>query len=287
MKFWQSLQFAATEDLAELAQGIERQTPFHGVFLGDHTVHPEKLLSPYPYTPDGGVPWAPETHWPDIGSAFGAMAAVTKRIHFVTSVIILPLRHPIDVARMIATVSLLSAHRVSLGVGVGWMEDEYRAAGLDFRRRGERCNEMIEVMRLLWEGRMVEYHGRHFDFPASRLSPSPRAHIPVYIGGDSAAALRRAVSLGDGWISSGLSRDTIAPTVSRIRGMLSEAGRKLDGFEFIASVRPDLDFIKRLQDAGVTSVFNLATPEEIAGGVSAARKLDNIRRYSDEIIARV
>ena len=287
MKFWQSLQFAATGDFLELAQEIERQTPFHGVFLGDHGLYPEKLLSPYPYTADGKVLWSAEIDWPDIGTAFGAMAAVTSRIHFVTSIMILPLRHPIEVAKMMATVSIMSGHRAALGVGVGWMEDEYRDFGLDFKLRGKRCDEMIEVMRLLWEGRMVEYHGQHFDFPRSQLSPKPLAHIPVYVGGDSAPAMRRAVLLGDGWISSGLSRETIPENIARIRKMLKEAGRDAGSFEFIATVRPDLEFIKRLRDAGATSIFNLATPEEIDGRVTAQQKLDNIRRYADEIIAKV
>jgi probable F420-dependent oxidoreductase len=287
MKFWQSLQFAATLDLPELARTIERDTPFHGVFLGDHTVYPERLLTPYPYTPDGKVLWAAEMDWPDIGAALGAMGAITRRLRFVTGVYILPLRHPVDVAKMMATVSILSDARVALGIGVGWMEDEFRAAGIDFKTRGKRCDEMIEVMRRLWEGRMVEYHGRYFDFPPSQLSPAPKSRIPIYVGGDSPAALRRAALMADGWISSGLSPDTILGSAQTVRTLLAEAGRPTEGFEFVASVRPDLEFIKRLRDGGMTSIFNLATPEEIAGRVSAQEKLANVRRYADEVIAKV
>lgn len=287
MKFWQSLQFAATGDLPELARCIERDTPFHGVFLGDHTVYPERLLTPYPYTPDGKVLWAAETHWPDIGAVLGAMGAVTRRLHFVTGVYILPLRHPVDVAKMMATVSILSNARAALGIGVGWMEDEFRAAGIDFKTRGKRCDEMIEVMRRLWEGRMVEYHGRHFEFPPSQLSPVPKGRIPIYVGGDSGPAMRRAALRGDGWISSGLSPDTILSSADTVRTLLTEAGRNTEEFEFVASLRPNLELIKRLRDGGVTSIFNLSTPEEIAGRVSAQEKLDNVRRYADEIIAKV
>jgi probable F420-dependent oxidoreductase len=287
MKFWQSLQFAQTGDLVKLARGIEQETPFHGVFLGDHTLYPEKLLTPYPYTSDGRVLWAPEIDWPDIGAAFGAMAAATRRLHFVTSVMILPVRHPVDVAKMMATVSVLSDHRAALGVGVGWMEDEYRAAGVDFKTRGARCDEMIDSMRRLWDGGMVEYHGRHFDFPRSQLSPKSSGRMVVYVGGDSAPAIRRAVLRGDGWISSGLSRETIPENIAKIRKMLNDRGKDAGTFEFIASLRPDLEFIKRLKDLGVTSIFNLATADEIAGKVTAQQKLDNIRRYADEIIARV
>ena len=149
------------------------------------------------------------------------------------------------------------------------MEDEFRAAGIDFKARGRRCDEMIEVMQRLWEGRMVEYHGRHFDFPLSQLSPAPSGRIPIYVGGDSAVALGRAALLADGWISSGLSSDTILGNIDTVRNLLAQAGRTSEGFEFIACVPPNLELIKRLQDGGVTSIFNLSTAHEIAGLVSA------------------
>jgi alkanesulfonate monooxygenase SsuD/methylene tetrahydromethanopterin reductase-like flavin-dependent oxidoreductase (luciferase family) len=107
------------------------------------------------------------------------------------------------------------------------------------------------------------------------------------VGGDSPAALRRAARLGDGWISSGLSRDTIAGNIRTLRSLIAEAGRGAGGFEFIASVSPDLDWIKRLRDEGATSIFNLSTLAEIRGEVSARERLDSARRYADEIIARV
>jgi alkanesulfonate monooxygenase SsuD/methylene tetrahydromethanopterin reductase-like flavin-dependent oxidoreductase (luciferase family) len=188
---------------------------------------------------------------------------------------------------MMATLAILSGSRVHLGIGVGWMEDEFRAAGIDFKTRGKRCDEMIEVMRGLWEGRMVEHHGRFFDFPLSQVSPAPGNRIPLYVGGDSGPALRRAALQGDGWISSGLSPETILDTAATLRTLLAEAGRTPEGFEFIASVRPNLELIRRLRDGGMTAVFNLATPEEIAGRVTAQEKLDNVRRYADEIIAKV
>jgi probable F420-dependent oxidoreductase len=275
-----------TEDLVGLAATIESQTPFDGVFLGDHALYPAQCITPYPYTPDGSVPWPADTDWPDTMAAFAAMATATQRLKFVTSILILPLRHPIDVAKSVATASVLSGNRVALGVGLGWMVNEYRAAGLDFATRGARCDEMIDVMRLLWDGTMVEHHGRHFDFPPSQLSPRPAGRIPIYVGGDSPAAIHRAVCRGDGWITSGLSRETLPENVASIRRMLSEAGRTDEQFEFVASVAPDIELIKRLEDLGATSIFNIATAEEIRGEVDAGRKLDNVRRYADEIIAR-
>ena len=286
MKFWQSLQFTPTEQLVPLARALE-ETAFHGAFLGDHSLHPQQLTTPYPYTPDGKVLWPADTHWPDISSVFGAFANATRRLHFMSSIMILPLRHPFEIAKMLATVSVLSDNRAALGIGLGWMEDEFRALGIDFASRAKRCDEMIEVMRLLWTGAMVEYHGQHFDFPPSQLAPTPVGRVPVYIGGDSPAALRRAARSGDGWISSGLSAEAVPKQVATLQRLRAEAGRSREPFEVIATLPADLQLIRQMRDGGITAVCNVSTLDEIAGRTSLADRIGTIRRYADEIIARL
>ena len=170
MKFWQAMHFTGAERLVALAQAIEAQTPFYGVQMGDHWFTPAKLDSPYPYPLEqSGTPWPLQTPWPDIGASFGAMAAATKRLHFSTTVLVLPLRNPFEIARTMATLAAISGNRVSLGAGSGWMTNEFSAAGVDFKTRGKRLDEMIDVLRLLWEGRMVEHHGRFLDFTRREL----------------------------------------------------------------------------------------------------------------------
>lgn len=287
MRFWQFLRFTAPADLLTLAPAIEQQTLFDGVVLGDHVIFPEELTSPYPYSKDGKLLWDPSTPWPDIAVSIAAMCAVTTRLQFSTNVVVLPLRNPIEMARSLATLSAISGNRVALGAGVGWMAEEYRALGIDFATRGKRYDEMIEVMRLLWSGEMAEYHGRFFDFPRLQLSPSPVGKIPLYLAGGSAAAMRRAARVGDGWITGNLPLDQLTGTFGEIRRLLADAGRADEPFELIAPVGRDLQLIRALRDLGATSIIDLSSRRDIGPAKSEQQKLDYFKRYSDEIIAKV
>lgn len=286
MKFFQSLQFAATEDLLTLARVLEEQTPFDGAFLGDHWLYPEQLLAPYPYTADGRPAFPARTEWPHIGSAIGAMAAATTRLEFTTSIIALPLYSPVDVAKMMATLSVISGHRASLGIGVGWMEDEFAATGIEFATRGRRTDEMIEVMRLLWTGEMVEFHGRFFDFPPVMTRPKPRGRVPLYVSGYAAASMTRALRDGDGWISGSTSQEKALEYLPKIRARMAEAGRDDNSFEVIVLARSDLEFLKRLEDLGVTRIYNYSSLDDYAGSRTTRQKIDDILRYSDEILSK-
>ena len=157
---------------------------FEAVAVSDHLIHPEKLVTPYPYTDDGTPRWEDSTEWPDPFVVIAAMAAVTERLRFVTSVLVLPLRNPFQVAKTVATVAMMSNDRIVLGIGAGWMEEEFQAMEQDFRRRGRRMDEMIEVMRKLWEEPgFVEHHGEFFDFPPVGMRPAPRERVPVLCAG--------------------------------------------------------------------------------------------------------
>ena len=286
MRFWQFLRFTAPEELPALAQKVEASL-FHGVVLGDHVVFPEKIDSPYPYSKDGKVLWDPTTPWPDVWVAIAAMAAVTHRIHFSTNVFVLPLRNPFEMARTTSTLSALSGNRVSLGTGVGWMEEEYRTVGVDFNTRGKRYDEMIDVMRLLWKGEMAEYHGEFFDFPRLQMSPKPAGHIPIYLGGGSPPAMRRAARKGDGWITGNFKRETIGAIIANMRLMLKQAGRENEHFELIAPVGADLDFVKQLRDLGITSIIDLSSRRDIGPEKTLQQKADYFNRYSDTIISKI
>jgi len=287
MKFWQTLQFMPTQHLLTLAQIVEKDTLFHGVNLGDHSLYYENADGDGGYLAGGKMPWPATVQWPDLGTAFGAMAAVTTRIHFVSSICIVPHHLPFDIARMMSTLSVLSGNRGALGTGVGWLEIEYKALGLDYGARGQRYDEALDVIRLLWTGDMVEYHGKHFDFPRGQLTVKPAGHIPLYVGGDSPAAIRRAAAKGDGWISGGANPDDLPRDIAKLRQLLKEAGRENVPFEIIANVREDVDRIKRLGDMGVTAVFNLPTVEAVTGRQTLQEKIDECRRYSDAIIAKL
>jgi probable F420-dependent oxidoreductase len=288
VKFVTSLAFSDPTQYCELARSAEA-AGWDGLVVSDHVVHPEKILTPYPYTKDGAPRWQAPAPWPDPWVAIGAMAAVTKRIRFLTGIYVLPMRNPFSVAKAVGTAAVLSGDRVTLGVGVGWMREEFALLGQPFEQRGARTDEMIEVMRKLWRGGMVEHHGRFFDFPRLQMSPAPRAPIPILIGGISDAALRRAGAIGDGWISDIHTLDELRGIVAKIREHRRAAGRENAPLEIVAACSDayGVDGCRRLEDIGVTCLQTM--PWLFYGGPteSLEKKLEGLRRYADDVISKL
>jgi probable F420-dependent oxidoreductase len=198
MELWLGLALVEATDLVDVAVACE-QAGITGVSMGDHLVLPGRLESAYPYSKDGSVVWEPSTPWPDSWVAIGAMAAATTRLRFGTGVFVGPLREPIGLAKAISTAAALSHDRVVCGLGAGWMKEEFDAVAVDFTTRGARLDELPVVLRRLWTGQMVEYSGKHYAFGPVQMVPAPSAPIPIWIGGNTPVAMRRAVSQ-DGWI---------------------------------------------------------------------------------------
>ena len=197
MRFCQSLMYADPGQWVELARHAE-DVGFDELALSDHVFYPENLTSEYPYTSTGKPVFKPEAPWPDVWVMVGAMAAVTQRIAFTTNVYVLPLRNPFVVAKAVGTASFLSGDRVSLGIGAGWMREEFDCLEQPFERRGARMEEQVEVLRALWQGGLVEHHGEFYDFDKLQMAPVPTRPVPIVVGGQSDAALRRAAR-NDGW----------------------------------------------------------------------------------------
>ena len=254
MKFWQAITWSETDQLIDIARFAE-DLGFHGVMSGDHAVYPESIAPDYPYADSGKPPMLPEDEYPDQAAIFGAMAAVTRRLQFTCGVYVLPLRNPHEVARASATLSVISDNRFVLGIGVGWMKEEFDIYGVDFHTRGARTDEMIAVLRALWRGEMVEHHGEHFEFPRLQLSPAPDIPPPIYVGGTSNAALRRAARLGNGYIGAGTDPDQVAPLLQRLESLRREYDRVDEPFEAMLGINamPSRDLFKRLQDDGLDS----------------------------------
>ena len=180
---------------------VAEQVGFESVWGGEHVIFPSSIESAYPYTSDGKVPATPETPIPDplIWLAYVAAAAPTLRLG--TCILILPQRNPLVLAKEIATLDHLSGGRVELGIGVGWMREEFEALGVPWERRGARTDEYVEALRTVWGGSHVEFHGEFVDFEPLTCTPRPPqgADVPILVGGDSPAALRRAAKLADGY----------------------------------------------------------------------------------------
>jgi probable F420-dependent oxidoreductase len=278
MKFWQALTWTEPDQLLEVVRHAE-QVGFDGVMLSDHGVFPRDIRSPYPYSADGQPPQAPGGFLPDCWATIGALASVTSRIRFSVGIYVLPLRNVFEVARATSTLAILSNGRFVLGAGLGWMKEEFDIYGVDFASRGARCDEMIEVLRKLWQGGMVEHHGRHISFPPLEVSPAPPAPVPVYVGGNSPAALRRAARLADGWIGAGHSPMDVPSLLAEITQLRLEAGRAHLPFEAVVAVAapPSAETFRHLGDLGVKTAisypFRLALKEHST--------LDEKKRHMD------
>lgn len=288
MKFWQVASFSEPDQLLDIARGAE-EAGFEGLLLSDHLFFPGELRSRYPYSADGKPMFDGTMPFPDPWVAIAAMAAVTTRLRFGTMVYILPLRHPLEVAKQVGTAAVLSSGRVLLGTGAGWIREEYDALGVDFATRGRRYDEMIEVMRKAWTGEMSLHRGAIFDLGAFQMSPAPAAPVPIAIGGTSAPALRRAARLGDGWIGTGQSPDEALALLGRLRGLRREAGRESVPFEAIVPLAtpPDGDTFARLAEAGMTATTAWPFSYVLGPRSTAAQKRDAMLRYGEQVIAKL
>jgi probable F420-dependent oxidoreductase len=286
MKFAIILAYNDPTEFADLARAAE-QAGFGAMVLSDHLVHPEKLSTPYPYTENGEPRWPPFTPWPDPFVAIGAMAAVTRRIRFITNVLVLPTRNPFLVAKTVATAAVMSGNRVTLGVGLGWMREEFELVGQPFRGRGRRAEEMLEVMRKLWAGGMVEHHGEHYDFERLEMSPVPSEPIPLYVGGTSEPALRRAARIGQGWSSEIHTTDEIREIAAKLSAYRRDSPLAGEPMEICAATNDayTLDHYQRLQEIGVSYLITAPWMMYPGAADSLERKCDAIRRFGDEMVA--
>lgn len=287
MKFVIPTAFSPPAQLVEMAV-LAEQNGIDAIAISDHVAHPETIASPYPYTQDGSIRWTEDTAWPDPFVAIGAMAAVTTRVRFFTNVYVLALRNPLLAAKQIATAAALSGDRVGLGVGVGWCAEEFALAGQEFRTRGARTDEMIEVMRKLWSGDYVEHAGRHYAFPRVRMLPKPGAPVPIYGGGLSEPALRRAARL-DGWVSDLHTSAELREIAAKLREYRAAAGLSERPFELIVACSDafDADAIRRLEEFGVTHYAT--APWLFHGGRwdSMEDKRTGLRRFAEDVIAKL
>ena len=294
MKFWAAVAWVDPGQLLDVA-GTCEDSGYHGILVSDHVFYPEKLTSPYPYSPTGAPLWSSSAPWPDPWVLIGAMSAVTTKLRFATNIYIAAARHPLVVAKAVSTAAVLSSNRVALGAGAGWMKEEFDLLGTDFATRGQRLDEMLEVLRKLWQGGMVEHHGPHYQFERLEISPVPSAPIPIYGGGHSSAALRRAARL-DGWIGNSYPPDEAFTYLNRLAAERAAAGTNgVPDFETILGVmaRPDLDLYRRLEDAGVTGVIcapwmtGKPSSDEAQRKDSFALKREAIERFAADVVARM
>jgi probable F420-dependent oxidoreductase len=274
-------------ELTAIARAADERG-YHAMTVADHVVNLAELTTEYPYTEDGKRRWEPFTPWVDPWVTIGAMGAVTERLRFFTNVYVLPMRDPFTVAKMVATASALTGGRVGLGVGMGWCEEEFDLLGEPFRKRGKRADEMLALLAELWSDGWTEHHGEFYDVPRLEMTPTPPSPVPIYVGGMSDAALRRAAR-HDGWISDLISTAEAADLRQRIEDERERLGRTDVDFSMIASLNDavGLDDYRRAADVGVTDVLTMPWAFYGGFGLDLQGKLDGLHRFADDVLAKL
>ena len=213
-------------DILRFAQTAERQG-FDILAVGDHVVFPERIEAVYPY--GGGSRNASESagNYVEPMTLLTFVAGVTTSIKLMTGVLIVPYRHPVLAAKMVSCLDFLSQGRVILGIGVGWLKEEFDVLGARFDQRGAVTDEILEVFKLLWTEELPRFKGRFFQFDELRFTPKPvqKPHPPIWVAGNTAVAMRRAVRVGQGWFPIHFSSDELRPMVQELHTMARAAGR--------------------------------------------------------------
>jgi probable F420-dependent oxidoreductase len=283
MQFWSGTAFMNAAEALAVAAMLD-EADYDGVICADHLIYPRELASPYP-SPTGRPMWSPDTAWPDSWVLIGAMAAVTRRLRFSNAVYVAPARPLLEVAKQVATASVIADGRVSLAVGAGWMREEFELMGQDFDNRGKRLDEMIPALRALWQGGWVSWSGRYYQVPELMIEPHPTAPVPILCGGESDVALRRAARLCDGWVGTVYAWDDAVRYVEKLTAFRREYGRQDDPFDIMLALleEPSPDLYRRAEDAGITAVMCAPWAGE---DIHAGDYRPSIERFAETIIAK-
>tara|TARA_Y100000758_G_scaffold176700_1_gene125692 strand:+ start:366 stop:1295 length:930 start_codon:yes stop_codon:yes gene_type:complete len=266
---------ASPANLRTLAQRAE-SLGFDSAWVSDHIILPRSVDSFYPYAANGVATFRPDEDYYEPLAALNFLAGCTQKIRLGTHVLILPYRNPVLTAKMISTLDVLSEGRFILGAGVGWMEEEFKALGLDtFAQRGAVTDEYIQLFKELWTKDNPEFQGEHYQLSESGFQPKPvqKPHPPIWIGGHTNPAIRRAAKYGDGWMPIGLrppailEPEELAEKITRLRRLTMEAGRPEDAVSLCFSTGVTFD-----DSPGATRRMMSGRAEQIAA---------DLRQYQD------
>ena len=287
----------ATRDaLIEFSTAVD-DLGFNSGWASDHVCWPAEFVSQYPYSDDGSFPAPPKTGWLDPIGTLQFVAAVTQNLRLGFSVLILPYRPPVETAKRLATIDVLSGGRLILGVGVGWMREEAEVLGMPWDRRGKRSDEQLEVFRTLFSEDDPSYDGEFYSFPVVGFEPKPVQNpVPVWVGGNSVAAYRRVAQFGhgfhaafetlddiaSGWAAVGeacdaVSRDRSEITLS-LRYYLDPAAVMKPAVSVAGSTEQMIESVAQVAETGVT---HLVLDPVARGGV--AGRLDALRAFMSDV----
>jgi probable F420-dependent oxidoreductase len=275
--------------LVTLARRVEA-LGYDSVWASDHVVVPFEIRSRYPYNQTGDFPLPPTGAFLEPLTALAVVAGATERVRLGTTVLVIPHRHPVLAAKMLATLDHLAPGRVILGAGVGWMREEIELLGAPYDQRGAWTDEALRVMRACWTEERVSFRGRFFTVPEVGFAPKPaRGSIPIWIGGHMPRALRRVAELGDGWHAAFASADTMREGAARLRDACAKAGR--DPAAITLSVRMGLsarrepsEVLSELQALRAFGVSHVVLETRVTDVDDTTRILE---RFASEVRAKL
>jgi probable F420-dependent oxidoreductase len=272
---------ANREGITAFAQ-LAEELGFDSLWVSDHVIVPRSLDSKYPYSRDGSFPVPPDFPFLEPLAVLLFAAGVTTKPKLGTTILVIPMRNPIVTAKMLSTLDVVSNGRLILGVGAGWMGEEFRALGVPFDDRGPRTDEYVAAMRALWSQERASFKGRFVSFSEVFCRPLPADRtIPIIVGGDTRAAARRAGRLGDGYFPA---RGASPELLGEMRRAAEAAGRNPDDIEITVSAPTSPEEIEALARRGVSRV---AVPVSAAAGLPAQVKTpDDVLRYGKTMIER-
>ncbi len=278
---------------------------FESIWLADHIAFPVTFKSEYPYGATGSFPTKLDDPLMEPIATMGVLAGSTKRVKIGTAVLVMPMRNPLLLARMLVTLDQFSGGRIILGAGVGWLEEEFEVLGnKDFKRRGKATDEWIEIFKAISAGGEVGYSGETYSFAPVFSAPGSvqRPHPPVLIGGVADAALRRVAKHGNGWLAVTVNPDKVAERLATLKRMTAEAGRRYEDLNLTYKIFLNIGEPKRsrfdAREPGTGSVaeitedlkrlFGLGFTRVVVRyrGASAAEMRTQIDRFVQEIVPK-
>jgi len=271
------------ESIARVARRAE-ELGYDSLWVSDHIIFPTQLQSAYPYSPDGKLPLEPTNPLLEPFTVLSYAAAVTKIIKLGTSVIIVPYRDPLVTAKIVSSLDVLSGGRFIFGVGVGWLEEEFRALRQNLRDRAAQTREALLVMKACWTQDSPEFHGKFFDFSGIKFAPKPRQkpYPPIWFGGNSPSALKRAVEHGDGWHAVWETPEEVNEKARTLRDLCTNAGKNFADFPLTINVNNRVPYtienVKKYEAAGISMMF---IPRSFQADVNTM--IENMENFAKEI----
>jgi probable F420-dependent oxidoreductase len=282
MKFGTFLYQTSPNSIGAVARKAE-ECGFESLWIPEHIILPVTYKSPYPYSSSGRMGAPPESPPHDPMLALAYVAGITSKIRLATGVFVLPIRNAFTTAKAVASLDVLSGGRFIFGVGIGWLEEEFTAVGMNFKDRAMRTREYLALMKELWTSDAPNYHGKSVAVEGVKFMPKPaqKPHPPIVFGGNTEPSLKRAAKLGDGWYGIAESTDQIGATIKRLRELEREAGRTVPLELTVSRLREQLkpEQIGQFAEMGVSRII-------VGPGASTKEHIATMEKFGAEVIAR-